>query len=189
MPPKIRLNVAVRRYAFHIFKTCRTHLVQRVMAPYFDLHMLEWPKLQISLIAYRLHRLIDRPVERIEHYAYMPWHMAPPYEVYVARLPKEEAAKLHHQTIANALHFDTIAIYSDASQTPSGTGIGVAIAAYNLKGDFPELCHREKLNIGPGHVVYTGELEGLAVALEYASRTAHINTKFSMISDNHAAIA
>lgn len=81
-----------------------------------------------------------------------------------------------------------MAIYSDASSIPRGTGIGVGVAVYSL--DFHEITKidQRRTNIGPSQLVYNGELEGIVAAAEYAVSTLSSAQDIIIFADNQAAI-
>lgn len=43
-------------------------------------------------------------------------------------------------------------------------------------------------NIGPGNLVYNGELEGVTLAVEYAARIAKPGLNFHIYADNQACL-
>jgi hypothetical protein len=61
-----------------------------------------------------------------------------------------------------------LAIYSDVPALKDSTGIGVGLVAYDYAQDAQEVF-TQILNIGENQIVYNGELEGLALAFEYAA--------------------
>jgi ribonuclease HI len=80
-----------------------------------------------------------------------------------------------------------LAIYSDASALKDGTGIGVGLVAYDYAQDAQEVF-TQILNIGENQIVYNGELEGLALAFEYAAKVATPLQEIRVHADNQAAI-
>ena len=48
--------------------------------------------------------------------------------------------------------------------------------------------HQTSLNIGPGHLVYNGELEGVTQAIEHASKVALPEQQIHIYSDNQAGL-
>jgi len=62
----------------------------------------------------------------------------------------------------------------------------VGLAAYRNLPRTPE--YTRSWNLGPGQIVYNGELEGITRAVEYASKIALPGDKLNIYSDNQAAI-
>ncbi|RAL63918.1 hypothetical protein DID88_003106 [Monilinia fructigena] len=80
---------------------------------------------------------------------------------------------------------DTTYIYTDASSTEKGIGIGVGIVAIQSNN---RIRYQERSNIGPNQLVYNGELCGVTKAIEYASSIACSGQKFKIYSDNQAGL-
>lgn len=80
-----------------------------------------------------------------------------------------------------------LAIYSDASSTEEGTGIGVGLAAFDYSQQGREV-YSHSSNIGEGQIVYNGELEGIAKGFEYAATVATPGQEIRVHADNQAAI-
>ena len=71
----------------------------------------------------------------------MPWSTKTPYKINISKKSKEVEAKLHKKLLEDKC---LLSIYSDASATMEGKGIGVGVAFY--KG--ASLIAHEKVNIG-----------------------------------------
>ncbi|APA14966.1 predicted protein [Sclerotinia sclerotiorum 1980 UF-70] len=80
---------------------------------------------------------------------------------------------------------DTTYIYTDASSTEKGIGIGVGIVAIQSNN---RILYQERSNIGTNQLVYNGELFGVTRAIEYASSIAYTGQKFKIYSDNQAGL-
>ena len=48
--------------------------------------------------------------------------------------------------------------------------------------------HQTSLNIGPGHLVYNSELEGVTLAIKHASKIALPKQQIHIFSDNQAGL-
>ncbi|KAF1984488.1 hypothetical protein K402DRAFT_434830, partial [Aulographum hederae CBS 113979] len=81
-----------------------------------------------------------------------------------------------------------LALYSDASSVPKGTGIGVGLVGFDLAGATPVKIYAEMSNIGKGQIVYNGEIEGIARALEYGAQVAKPGQQIIAFSDNQAGL-
>jgi ribonuclease HI len=92
-----------------------------------------------------------------------------------------------HTSMETRLGDNLLAIYSDASSVPDGTGIGVGLAAYDYLQNARQV-YVKTLNIGKGQIVYNGELEGIAQAFEYAATVATPLQEIRVHADNQAAI-
>jgi len=68
---------------------------------------------------------------------------------------------------------------------PKSTGIRVGLAGYKFSSSRPFI--RLARNIGPHQIVYNGELEGIALAFEDATRLGP-NRDIRIYADNQAAI-
>ncbi|EMD70252.1 hypothetical protein COCSADRAFT_77869 [Bipolaris sorokiniana ND90Pr] len=91
----------------------------------------------------------------------MPWSSEILYQTTISKKSKEIEAKEHKELLEDKY---LLSIYSDASATSKGKGIGVGVAFY--KG--ASLIAQEKVNIGYNQLVYNGELEGITLGLEKA---------------------
>ena len=111
----------------------------------------------------------------------MPWSSTTPYKSNISKKPKEVEAKLHKELLEDE---HLLSIYSDASATKKGKGIGVGVAFY--KG--ASLIAHEKVNIGYNQLVYNGELEGITLGLEKAVDLVDDYLDVRVYADNQAAI-
>jgi len=68
---------------------------------------------------------------------------------------------------------------------PKSEGIGVGLAGYKFSSSRPFI--RLARNIGPHQIVYNGELEGIAIAFEDATKLGP-NRHIRVYVDNQAAI-
>jgi len=115
-----------------------------------------------------------------------------PYTVNISKQPKEEAAKEHNSLIKLRQADYYIAIYTDASVIKRGRGVGVGYCSY-----YSSLCpialgyskhSQNTTNLGQDQLVYNGELEGVTMAAEYASRVAYPGLHIDIFSDNQAGL-
>jgi alpha-mannosidase len=109
------------------------------------------------------------------------------YNTTLSQYSKQEEAKRHKAYMESRLGDNLLAIYSDASALRDGTGIGVGLVAYDYAQDAQEVFS-QILNIGENQIVYNGELEGLALAFEYAAKVATPLQEIRVHADNQAAI-
>ncbi|KAH7559020.1 hypothetical protein BM1_03957 [Bipolaris maydis] len=133
----------------------------------------------------------------LRQYAFRARKLAPSYPLNIA-ITSNQGKQLERITrsISTALSDDTkhhkelledeylLSIYSDASATKEGKGIGVGVAFY--KG--ASLIAYEKVNIGYNQLVYNGELEGITLGLEKAFDLADDYLEVRVYADNQAAI-
>ncbi|KAF1980686.1 hypothetical protein K402DRAFT_315078, partial [Aulographum hederae CBS 113979] len=54
------------------------------------------------------------------------------YTVHVSQLSKEEEAEQHIKWLDASQGHNVLALYSDASSVPKGTGIGVGLVGFDL---------------------------------------------------------
>lgn len=193
-PPHIHLDNMVREYAFRIHKLPRQHPIHREIIkareiPFEDRPPRQKRYTQIQRIAYSIENYIsDIGEEPIQHSYFMPWNKKLPFSVRISKLKKKEQADVHNQFITSQLNTNTIALYSDASSVPGGKGVGVSFVAYSLEGFQPAKIHQEKYNLGHGHLVYNGELEGIVQAAEWAEKEAPSHSSIHIFADNQAAL-
>ncbi|TVY31667.1 hypothetical protein LSUB1_G008106, partial [Lachnellula subtilissima] len=88
-----------------------------------------------------------------------------PWATHIAKLPKAEAATAHRLQLQTQSP-NRVLYYTDGSQMPDSTGIGVGLAGYSGARRFTSLAR----NIGLYQIVYNGELEGITLAFEDATR-------------------
>jgi hypothetical protein len=127
-------------------------------------------------------------LEVIKHHYFAPWNRTTPYQVVISKSTKEDEAKAHNTFLESLLVSDTTTIYTDASSTEKGKGIGVGIVVYNHSDWNKQATFRKSYNIGTSQLVYNGELEGVTLAIEYASIIATEGDTFIVYSDNQAGI-
>jgi ribonuclease HI len=211
-PPAIRLNTNARRYALRIAKLQLTHPIRQeltnlqtiksrsnILSDDFwlsddsdrpQLPHIQLKPTQLELLHSRIQGLVDfSTLEIIQHFHFPPWDLKTPYTVQISNQTKEDEAKSHDQLIKSLAGSNTLAIYTDGSQTQGGKGIGIGIAVIDLSTDQVNLLSYEKsVNIGSDQIVYNGELEGIVLAIEYASEKAKRGQKVLIFSDNQAAL-
>ena len=100
-----------------------------------------------------------------------------PYKINISKKLKEIEAK-HHKELLEDKYL--LSIYSDASATSKGKGIGVGVAFYQGAS----LIAQEKANIGPNQLVYNGELEGITLGLEKAVNIVDDYLEVRVYADN-----
>ena len=197
LPPKVRLNTTIRKYAYRALLLPRSHPVHQALYPsptdsIEDLYSSprrprkSQAQTQIGRIQSSIEGLVDlESLEPIEHYRFPPWQRDTPYKVEISSLNKDEAAKAHLEQLQ--LSSSSFALYSDGSYTPNsenkGVGTGLAILGENAS-----LVSCQKKNLGPSQLVYNAELEGITLAIEEASYLARPGDKFEVFSDNQAAL-
>ena len=125
-------------------------------------------------------------LETIQHFKYPPWNRNAPYTINISSMSKEEAAMAHRSN--QDQHSDsTKSIYTGASAIPNGnsTGMGVGLVAID---SLDHQIHQSQSNLGTSQLVYNGELEAIAQAVEHASSMAQPGQIFQIYSDNPSAI-
>jgi ribonuclease HI len=108
--------------------------------------------------------------------------------VVISKSTKEDEAKAHNTFIESLPLTDTTTIYTDASSTEKGKGIGVGVVVYDHSDWEKRITLRKSYNIGTSQLVYNGELEGVTQAIEYANSVAKEGESFIIYSDNQAGI-
>ncbi|KAH7560317.1 hypothetical protein BM1_03951 [Bipolaris maydis] len=172
-PPRIRLNNALRQYAFRARKLAPSHPL--------NIAINSNQGKQLERITRSISTALSEDSEKIQHYASMPWSATTPYRINISKKSKESEAE-HHKELLEDEHL--LSIYSDASATSKGKGVGVGVAFY--KG--ASLIAHEKANIGYNQLVYNGELEGITLGLEKAVDLADDYLEVRVYADNQAAI-
>jgi hypothetical protein len=127
-------------------------------------------------------------LEAIKHHYFAPWNRTTPYQVVISKSTKEDEAKAHNTFIESLPLTDTTTIYTDASSTKKGKGIGVGVVVYDHSDWEKRITLRKSYNIGTSQLVYNGELEGVTQAIEYANSVAKEGKSFIIYSDNQAGI-
>ena len=143
LPPRVRLDTSIRQY------TTRALKLAKVLRPSLK-------PTQLERIKYSIANLADlESLEAIEYFKYPPWSESP-IKVEISELPKEEATIQHLASLARASLATTI--YSNASYTPEGIGVGVGlVATTNGKNIYKGIT-----SLGSSQLVYNRELEGVA---------------------------
>ncbi|KAH7551111.1 hypothetical protein BM1_09985 [Bipolaris maydis] len=172
-PPRVRLNNALRQYAFRARKLAPSHPL--------NIAITSNQGKQLERITRSISTALSDDSEEIKHYASMPWSSTMPYKTNISKKSKEIEAKHHKELLEDEY---LLSIYSDASATKEGKGIGVGVAFY--KG--ASLIAYEKVNIGYNQLVYNGELEGITLGLEKAFDLADDYLEVRVYADNQAAI-
>jgi hypothetical protein len=116
-------------------------------------------------------------LEHIHHFKYPPWGRSTPYTVNIDNLPKDKAATAHNSIILLTSN-NTTWLYSDTSAFTGDittNGIGVAFTAINFNSGLPKSTFFNSVNLGHSQLVYNSELEGITMAVEYASEIATPN--------------
>jgi ribonuclease HI len=105
-------------------------------------------------------------------------------------LPKEEEAIEHNIRNKDLEGSSNIAIYTDASVMEKGKGVGVGFISYFGTLCPPNLQAKGEgiTNLGLDQLVYNGELEGIAIAVEFASQIAYPGVNINIYSDNQAGL-
>jgi len=203
-PPHIRLNSALRRYAFRVsMLLARNHPVRqaadRALATRREEESSDQdsdddtqpakstPHRQLLTIVDSIAATLTRHHERVVCFRFYPWEMATPYRIEISSKGKEEAATAHNTHMQAKMGSSLLAIYGDASSIPGGTGIGVGIIAHDYRNQGQEV-YQETVNIGKGQIVYNGELEAIARGFEYAATVASEYEDIHIHADNQAAI-
>jgi ribonuclease HI len=192
VPPSVRLNTNIRKYAFRALKLSPTHPLNVEMArlqPPTPSQRMGRPT-QLERIRDSIQGLADlETLESIEHFKYAPWDRSILYTVEVNPLSKEDAAQWHNSQLNTYRGKNVTTIYTDASSTPDGTGIGIGIVAKDYsQPNGPATTFQSKSNLGDCQLVYNGELEAVTQAVEYASRIAQPGQEFKVYSDNQAGL-
>ena len=204
-PPAVRLDSSLRQYAFRARKLPQNHpihkAIQRLWNKATDQDTdsgLEsdsdrstqkhnkGPPRQMERIAQSIQKILSSSEEKIVSHCFPPWKIAMPYQVHISKLSKEEEAAEHLLKIPKT-RTDLLAIYSDASSVPNGSGIGVGMTAFDYSRNGRE-TYQEMVNLGKGQIVYNGELEGITRALEFAARRPRIPAQVCVYADNQAAL-
>ena len=203
-PPNIRLNSALRKYAFraqallawnHPIKQAinrAVHISQSQSLSNTDSDTntqttRSTTHRQLLAIANSISPAQSGNQERIIPFRFKPWQMETPYKVQISPETKEKAAVAHNTHMHTRLGSNLLAIYGDASSIPNGTGIGVGVVAYDYTNQGQEV-HQEKINIGKSQIVYNGELEAIACGFEYAATVAANYKDIYIFADNQAAL-
>jgi ribonuclease HI len=190
VPPDIRLDASTRQYALRMLKLSATHPINQELSALLPTEpgAKPRPKTQMERIRGSIEDVLADvdSIETIQHFKYPPWSRTPPYAINISNMSKEETATVHNSNQGQHPE-NTISIYTDASAIPNGnsTGIGVGLVAVDL---FGHQIHQSKSNLGPSQLVYNGELEGIAQAVEHASHMAQPGQIFQIYSDNQAAL-
>ncbi|KAF7568929.1 Trichoplein multi-domain protein [Pyrenophora tritici-repentis] len=187
LPPAIRLNSTIRNYASRANLLANTHPIAKAITRIQSTNLQRSKKpnqhRQLQTITNAIPKNNKRDTEQTIPYRFRPWDTLN-YTVTVSQKSKEEEANAHQAYIKTRLDNYTT-IYSDASQTQEGKGIGVGIAVYNST---QQEIYSETVNIGQYQLVYNGELEGITRAFEYAAKNATTDQEFEVYADNQAAI-
>jgi ribonuclease HI len=209
-PPAIRLNTALRQYAFRARKLPDRHPIkeatQFIESQLYSQHhsdseydsdasdqsdytrkMLEGPPRQLQQIVQSIHSALSTPEEQLIPHSFRPWQRQAPYNTVLSKLSKEEEAQAHTAYMSTRMGDSLLAIYSDASSVQDGTGIGVGVVAFDYSQQAREVFS-QTLNIGEGQIVYNGELEGITLAFEYAATVALSFQEIRIHADNQAAL-
>ncbi|EDN91104.1 hypothetical protein SS1G_00507 [Sclerotinia sclerotiorum 1980 UF-70] len=194
-PSKIRLDSNIRQYAFRLAKLSPNHPINIEKASLIqyqaNLDAISTPRrkrykpTQLDKIKESINQDFNpSSLEKIIHFNFPPWKRETPFRVNISNSSKEDAAILHNIVFKHR-DKDTTYIYTDASSTEKGIGIGVGIVAIQSNN---RILYQERSNIGTNQLVYNGELFGVTRAIEYASSIAYTGQKFKIYSDNQAGL-
>lgn len=189
-PPAVRLQTKNWKYATRIHRLSSSHPVAKAIR----MNKYQRPQLeiikptQLERVEIAQANFFDRDIEKIKHFTFRPWSMKLPYSYHIPKITKDEATQKHNQELRDNADKPIINIYSDASSTEKGIGIGVGVAAYSQTPSEETLLAQKSINIGPNQLVYNGELEGATLALEIGSRLAQPGQTIKVHVDNQAAI-
>ncbi|TVY22496.1 hypothetical protein LHYA1_G008703, partial [Lachnellula hyalina] len=161
-PPAIQLDTATRKYAFRLAKLSPEHPVNRQIAK------SSYSGYGLQTIARTIAPLLSGKIEPIHHFHFAPWNRSVPWDTRIAKLLKEETATIHRRQIRSQ-SLNQVLYYSDGSQMPKSTRIGVGLAGYKCAS--------------PHQIVYNRELEGIALAFEDATRLGP-NRDIRIYADN-----
>ncbi|KAH7556799.1 hypothetical protein BM1_06233 [Bipolaris maydis] len=183
--PAVRLSQTNRKYALRAIQLAQTHPITKAIA------RLQKTTLQRQKKPNKIRQLrtiinsipSTKEIEEIIPYRFRPWDSLN-YKISISQKSKEEETAAHKDYI-QIIEDNSIVIYSDASKTKDGDGIGVGLVVYNLN---QEEIYAETKNIGEHQLVYNGELEGITAAFEYAAKTAQKDQNIHVYADNQAAI-
>jgi ribonuclease HI len=194
IPPSIRLDNSIRKYAIRLQKLSPNHLVNQELArlrtpDFVETPRKALPKVQLQRIQESISDLgnLDS-LERIQHFRFPPWELKLLFQVVISSLPKEEETQNHlKQLQIESNNRNIIRIYSDASfGTENCQGIGVGLFAFASPS--PNINSQQMTNLGDTQLVYDGEFEGLAQAAEFASSNSLPQRRFRIFSDNKGAL-
>ena len=181
-PPRVRLHKNIQRFALRLSKLSKFHPVNMGLNRHIDLQK----PTQLSRINNSIANLIDFDgIEQIKQFTFKPWRQVLPYTTTIERIPKDEAAERHQSLLQQTDWTSTTFIYTDASLMAESTGVGLGFVA---TGSCSRTQHQFQTNIGPGVLVYNGELEAIVLAMEYASQHALPGHSYQVFSDNQAAL-
>ena len=90
----------------------------------------------------------------------------------------------HNSTLDQFWGTNTTTIYTDTLATEEGKGIRVRLIVNDYSLGNSHTSHQTSLNIGPGHLVYNSELEGVILVIEHASKVALLEQQIHIYSDN-----
>lgn len=194
-PSKVRLDSNIRQYAFRLAKLSPNHPINIEKASLIqyqaNLDAIPTPRrkrykpTQLDRIRESINQDFNpSSLEKIIHFNFPPWKREIPFRVNISNSSKEDAAILHNIVFKHR-DKDTTYIYTDASSTEKGVGIGVGIVAIQPNN---RILYQERSNIGTSQLVYNGELFGVTRAIEYASSIAYTGQKFKIYSDNQAGL-
>ena len=187
-PPNIRLDNSLRKYTLRLQKLSPIHPVNQELTRQkpldFETPRKAPPKTQLQRI--QNFSLSYSSIEEIQHFKFPPWEPTLPFQVVISSLSKEEEAQNHLQQLQKESS-STIRIYSDASFGTEGCqGIGVGLFAFASPS--PTINYQQTTNLGSTQLVYDGEFEGIAQAVEFASLNTMPNRHFRVFSDNRGAL-
>ena len=186
LPPDIRLNASIRQYAFRVLKLSPNHPINKEIAQW---GYNSFRPIQLQRIKNSISGCFDNnPIEKILPFNFPPWKRDIPFSVEISKLSKEDTTLVHNQYINQQRSKNLLAIYTDASSMPQGTGIGVGLVAINYSQGPGKPIYKGISNLGSSQLVYNGELEGVTQAFEYTATIAQPGQQVRIYSDNQAGI-
>ena len=209
VPPDIRLSNSLHKYALRILKLSQNHVIRQEFiklqanididsnsSSEEDITILtktkSKKKTQIETIYRSISSLVDlNSLEIIKPLYFPPCNKEVPYDIIISKKSKEDTTKLHNKYLLDICSNSSItSIYTDASQTIQGIGVGIGLCVYDhVNSGIPQVpIYSEKWNIGELVIVYNGELEGVTRAIEYASSVAKEGEVYNIYTDNQAVL-
>lgn len=181
-PSQIRLDSERRIYALRLAALPKNHPINVELHKSLKLRK----STQMKMIKKSIPGLTEHQnLEAISHFAFPPWKSGVPYSVDIIQSDRDMILKSHQHEIEAMDPKINTRIYTDVSMTKKSTGVGVAVIATGVDGEFE---YEETRNIGPEAIVCNGELEAIAMVAEFADLHAGFGHQYHIYSDSQGAL-
>lgn len=187
IPPAIRLDEATRNYALRTRLLSQSHPITSLINRQYpeDTYIAKPTQLERAFAS--VQSIWASNPEIIKFHKTKPWRKKPSYIINIERSSKEEIVTIHQRQFDKDLGKKVLYVYTDASSRQEGGYIGIGFTITDMFHN--RTIYRAHKNMGQNQLVYNGELEAIASALERIEEgNDFANYQIKIFSDSKAAL-